>query len=107
MYMKHSTIDIGIIDLDNNPFTHETWIEQGFGFTTKRQEHIENLFGLSFGNILTTKPENDNRYVAFVSIRWGFAKIENGKLAPTEKWFNRHLYNGHGIPLNSNKKLNP
>lgn len=105
--MKHNTIDKGIIDSNSNPFVQQSWIAQGFGFTPKRQGQVENLFGQSIDNVLINLPENDNRYVAFVAIRWGFAKIENGKLAPTEKWFNRHLYNGHGIPLNSNKKLNP
>jgi len=94
--MKNSTIDNGIIDLERNPFTHESWIEQGFGFTSKRQNQIENLFGQTAENILLTQPENDNRYVAFVAIRWGFAKISQRKLAPTEKWNKRQLYNGHG-----------
>lgn len=89
-------IDKGIIDSDNNPFAHESWIQQGFGFTPKRQEQAEKIFGSSAEKILITKPENYNRYVAFVSIRWGFAKINKGKLTPTEKWINRFLYDGHG-----------
>ena len=103
--MKHTIIDNGIIDLERNPFSHESWIEQGFSFTPKRQEQLENLFGQRVENILTTQPENDARYVAFVAIRWGFAKIINMELAPTEKWNNRHLYDGHGQPLKKNKKI--
>lgn len=97
--MKRITVDKGIIHLDSNPFAHESWIEQGFGFTPKRQHHIEKLFGQSAENILMTRPENDNRYVAFVAIRWGFACLLNNNLSPTEKWTNRHLYDGHGRSL--------
>jgi hypothetical protein len=92
-------IDKGIIDPDNNPFAHESWIQQGFGFTAKRQGQIESLFGQRAENILMAQPKNDNRYVAFVAIRWGFAKIIKGKLTPTEKWSNRYIYDGHGRPL--------
>jgi hypothetical protein len=99
--MKHNTIDKGIIDSTNNPFAQESWIQQGFGLTPKRQEQVEILFGRSAENILTAQPENDNRYVAFVAIRWGFAKIINGILTQTEKWNNRRLYDGHGRPLKS------
>jgi len=96
--MKHKGIDRGIIDLVSNPFAHESWIMQGFGFTGKRQGQIENLFGQSIEYILMTQPENENRYVAFVAIRWGFACLVNKELTPTEKWNNRHLYDGHGKP---------
>lgn len=94
--MLKSTIENGITDLERNPFTHESWKEQGFGFTSKRQNQIENLFGQTAENILMTQPENDTRYVAFVAIRWGVAKISQRKLVPTEKWNNRQLYDGHG-----------
>jgi len=93
------SIDNGIIDLESNPFVHESWIAQGFGFTPKRQGQIENLFGRNDENILMFQPENDNRYVAFVAIRWGFARLLNNKLTPTEKWNNRDNYDGHGRPL--------
>jgi hypothetical protein len=93
-------IDKGIIDSDNNPFAQESWIQQGFGFTQKRQGQIEPLFDQSAENILMAQPDNDNRYVAFVSIRWGFACLLDKKLTPTEKWGNRDLYDGHGRPIN-------
>lgn len=89
-------IDKGIIDHNKNPFTRESWIQQGFGFTPKRQEQAEKIFGSSAKKILITKAENYNRYVAFVSIRWGFAKIVADRLTPTDKWQNRFLYDGHG-----------
>lgn len=94
--MKRNIIDKGIIDSTNNPFANETWIEQNYGFTSKRQGQIKTLFGQSIEKILSTKPENDNRYVAFVAIRWGFACLQNNKLTPTLKLSNRQLYNGHG-----------
>ena len=97
--MKHTIVDNGIIDLERNPFAHESWVAQSFGFTTKRQGQIENLFGQSVENILMTQPDNENRYVAFIAIRWGFASINNGKLVPSEKWVNRNLFDGHGQPL--------
>jgi hypothetical protein len=31
--MKNITTDNGIIDSANNPFVHEFWIQQNFGFT--------------------------------------------------------------------------
>lgn len=41
--MKHNTIDKVIIDPNSNPFVHESWIEQGFGFTPKRQAQAATL----------------------------------------------------------------
>jgi hypothetical protein len=43
------------------------------------------------------KPINENKYVAFVAIRWGFAKFKDRKLVPTEKWEKRGNYNGYGV----------
>lgn len=97
--MKRNTIDKGIIDSTNNPFAHDSWIKQNYGFTSKRQSQFKTLFGQSIEKILSAKPENDNRYVAFVSIRWGFACLLNNKLTPTIKWSNRNLFDGHGHPL--------
>lgn len=103
--MKHTIIDNGIIDLKRNPFAHESWVAQSFGFTTKRQGQIENLFGQSVENILMTQPDNDNRYVAFVAIRWGFACLLKNKLTYTENWNNRQLYDGYGRPLKLKTKF--
>jgi hypothetical protein len=88
----------GIID-DNNPFIQNSWIKQGYGFTIHRQKQISELFGKDKSNILGTNPKNENSYVAFVAIRWGFAEIVGDKLSPTEKWTNRFLYDVHGQPL--------
>lgn len=85
--------------IDNNPFIQDEWIKQGFSFTHHRQNQISELFGKQIKIILETKPKNNNSYVAFVAIRWGFAIVEDGKLAPTEKWYNRFLYDDHGHPL--------
>lgn len=104
--MKISTIDKGIIDKENNPFVHESWIEQNYGFTSKRQGQFKSLFGQGIEKILSTNPKNENRYVAFIAIRWGFACLLDKKLTPTEKWFNRKTYNGHGLPLKHNTMEN-
>jgi hypothetical protein len=88
-------LEEGIID-KNNPFTQDSWIKQGYCFTIHRQKQIAELFGKDKSNILGTNPRNENSYVAFVAIRWGFAKIVGDKLTPTEKWTNRFLYDGHG-----------
>lgn len=103
--MKRITVDKGIIDSESNPFAHESWVAQSFGVTPKRQGQIENLFGQSAENILMSQPENDNRYVAFLAIRWGFACLLKNKLTYTEKWSNRHLYDGHGRPLKLKTKF--
>jgi hypothetical protein len=92
------TIEKGIIT-NSNPFTQDSWIKQGYGFTIHRQKQISELFGKDKSNILGTNPKNENSYVAFVAIRWGFAKIVGDKLTPTEKWHNRFLYDSHGQPL--------
>ncbi|NMC60534.1 MAG: hypothetical protein GYA51_14290 [Candidatus Methanofastidiosa archaeon] len=97
--MNLNTHDKGVIDSISNPFIHDSWIEQNYGFTHKRQGQIEILFGQSIEEIFANQPENDNRYVAFVAIRWGFACLLNEKLTPTEKWINRHSYDSHGHPV--------
>jgi hypothetical protein len=91
-------IEEGIIDA-NNPFIQYSWIKQGYGFTIHRQKQISELFGKDKSSILGTNPRNENSYVAFTAIRWGFAEVINGKLTPTEKWTNRFYFDGHGQPL--------
>jgi hypothetical protein len=92
------TTEKGIIDY-NNPFVLDSWIKQGYGFTPHRQKQISKLFGELISTIKGINPKNENSYAAFVGIRWGFAKIDDKKLAPTEKWQNRFQYNGHGNPI--------
>jgi hypothetical protein len=92
-------IETGEIDSATNPFVHESWIKQCFRFTPKRQGQLEPLFGRSVENIMISKPENENRYVAFVGIRLGFATIIYNKLTPADKWVKRLLYDRHGRPL--------
>lgn len=104
--MKHIITDNGIIDLESNPFAYESWKKQKLGFTQKRQDQIKNLFGQNAENILMAQPKNDNKYVAFVAIRWGFACFLDKKLTPTEKWMNRKIYDGHGRPLIHNTMEN-
>lgn len=92
------TTENGVIDSIKNPFVRQSWIEQGFNFTLRRQKQAERLFHQKIDNIMS-EPVNENRYVAFVAVRWGFAIIKDDKLIPTEKWNNRHLFDGHGRPV--------
>jgi hypothetical protein len=97
--IKNLNVYEGIIDSENNPFIRQSWVEQGLALTPMRQGQLPELFGKTEQNILMINPENDGRYIAFISIRWGFAVIMGGKLTPTEKWTNRFQYDGHGHPL--------
>ncbi len=40
---------------------------------------------------------NEARYPAFLAVRWGFARVEGGRLLPTEKWEQRHAYDEKGF----------
>ena len=80
----------GVIDIKSNPFSRESWIEQGYSFTSDRQEMVPILFKRNIKQIKTFKNgENYGSYPAFVAIRWGFAFIQNGVLFPTYKWNHR------------------
>lgn len=83
--------DRGIVDESRNPFAKPYWINQNYRFTLKRSEDVERLFGLTV-NQIQAEGSNKGSYPAFVSIRWGFTKIENGKLVATAQWKNREQY---------------
>ena len=51
---------------------------------------------ISIEEILEDEAENENRYVAFIAIRWGFAIIEKGKLRAAEKLISSGLNDGSG-----------
>lgn len=93
--MKHSISDTGIIDLDRNPFTINSWIEQGYGLTPHRSDQLSKILYLPVEDI-STLPRNEGKYVAFVSVRWGFAIIDDGKLLPAKKWDNRQKLDEYG-----------
>lgn len=90
-----TTMKEGIIDKEKNPFGTPSWIKQGYGLTYKnkrnRQEDLPILFNKTVDEI-NKMSRNDGKYVAFVAIRWGFAKIINNKLVPTEIWKDRAKY---------------
>lgn len=86
----------GIVDLQNNPFVRNSWISQGYPFTPHRQEQFQTLIGLRIEEIKSDYTSNDGSYPAFIAIRWGFARIENGRLNPTEKWSKRDKYDDYG-----------
>jgi hypothetical protein len=88
----------GIVDSARNPFIFPSWISQGNPFTLHRQKQFENagLIGMSVENIQGIGKTNEGRYLAFVAIAWGFAKLVNDRLTATEKWLNRFNYDGYG-----------
>lgn len=76
---KHMTNNSGIIDDDRNPFYRESWCKQNYPLTKHRREQLEMLFGLDEVSIKDMN-QNEGAYPAFVGIRWGFAKMKDGKL---------------------------
>ncbi|HPR74332.1 MAG TPA: hypothetical protein PLX41_11805 [Bacteroidales bacterium] len=86
----------GFIDRDSNPFSSADWIRQNRPLTTHRKTQLAFLFNKDIGTIRRMRP--NNRYAAFVGIRWGFAFIEGDRLIETEKWKNRYSYDDRGNP---------
>jgi 5-methylcytosine-specific restriction protein A len=91
----------GVIDLDQNPFSTKSWIDQSFKLTAKRAAQLKELFGKSIDEIKTVG-SNQGRYPAFVGIRWGYAEVREFTLQPTEKWDSK--INSENLSLN---KKNP
>ena len=91
------TTDIGIVTKEKNPFISPNWIKQCYPFTITRQQQFVKLINKNFSEVYSQKPINENKYVAFVAIRWGFANLHDKKLVPTEKWEKRGDYNGYGL----------
>lgn len=87
----------GITDSGKNPFATKGWIDQGYSFTDHRKRRLKEIIDASFEDIARFKP-NEGRYPAFVAIRWGFAKVSQGKLRPTAKWTHREKYDQFGDP---------
>ena len=78
-------LNVGIIDLERNPFALNSWVEQGYGFTPHRGRQFEKILGQAIKEIKSAK-RNEGAYPAFVAIRWGYAEIISGKLMATSKW---------------------
>jgi hypothetical protein len=72
----------GIIDKENNPFVCEEWKKQNHKLTSHRKNQLKALIGYTESEIRTL-PNNEGAYVAFVAIRWGYAKMENHVLVST------------------------
>lgn len=89
----------GIIDINNNPFALNSWIEQGYDLTLHRQNQLILLFGKRVEDI-NAMNRNVGKYVAFVAIRWGFGEIVNDRLVPTDKWNHCGNYDGFGLAKN-------
>lgn len=93
------TNDLGIIDKDHNPFFVEDWRKQNFSLTPHRKEQLEKLFELDEASIKNIN-KNEGAYPAFVGIRWGFAKMNDGKLTAHENWHNKNMLEGYGQRIN-------
>ena len=73
----------GIIDEESNPFTCELWVNQNYRMTAYRKQQLSNLIGLTINEIRTLSI-NEGAYVAFIAIRWGYARLENRILVLTD-----------------------
>ena len=92
--MEQTTGNVGVINLNDNSFAKPSWIQQGYPLTPHRKGQLMAILGSKVENIVNA---NSEKYVAFLAIRWGFAKIDDsGKLQPTTKWSNRQNYDGYG-----------
>lgn len=96
---KQVTNDTGIIDKVRNPFFVEDWRKQNRKLTPHRKLQLESLFGHDEKSIRSIG-RNIGRYPAFVGIRWGFAKMKDGKLTATDKWHKREIFDGYGQKKN-------
>lgn len=94
-YLENSDV----IDLQNNPFARNSWISQGYPFTHHRKEQFKALIGLRTEEIRSKFSFNEGSYPAFIAIRWGFARILNGRVKPAVKWSKREDYDGYGNRL--------
>lgn len=96
--MNKNNTGIGIIDEIKNPFAknQSAWVEQNYCLTELRRAQLLSLLNLGIEKIMDDENQNENRYVAFIAIRWGFTIKEEGKLRATEKLINSGMYDGSG-----------
>lgn len=80
----------GVIGKDQNPFSCETWIEKRYELTEGRRKLLPALFGKDERGIRLKFAVNDGTYLAFIAIRWGYAKMVDGIFTATEKWMMEH-----------------
>ncbi len=76
------TKETGVIDPEKSPFARQYWIDQGHSFTEHRKAQLKNgrLIGKTVSYIMKLPNKNTGQYVAFVAVRWGFAKVLEGRL---------------------------
>ena len=84
-----------VLDLKENPFILKSWVVQGFGLTKYRKNQLVKILYKTIDEI-SVLPRNEGKYIGFISIRWGFAKIAEGNLLPTIKWDNRQMFDKYG-----------
>ncbi len=77
-------LNVGIIDLVRNPVAINSWVEQGYGFSSHRGSQLEKILGQSIREIKAAN-RHEGAYPAFVAIRWGYAEMVGGKLMATSK----------------------
>ncbi len=78
----------GVIENDKNPFSCDPWIAQGGEFNDVRRKLLPALFGKDERAIRTKFSVFDGTSLAFIAIRWGYARWVDGKIEATEKWMN-------------------
>ncbi len=78
--------DIGVVEIDKNPFSCQPWVEQGLEFTESIRRFLPPLLGKDEKTIRMKFSMHDGSKIAFIAIRWGYAAWLNGKLEATKKW---------------------
>jgi len=96
----------GVIDANRNPFVSKDWVEQSYGITDNRRWQLSKLFGKTLVEINKIKA-NEGNYPAFVGIRWGFAKLVDGRLFKTDKYENSESYDEFGRRLSMGDHKTP
>jgi hypothetical protein len=88
----------GIVDPAINVFWLQEWENQGYGLEQGRQDQLQKILGMTVDEIRKKLSANDGSYVAFIAIRWGFARLFHNILVKTEKWEHRGKYDIFGKP---------
>lgn len=82
---RSMTTEIGVIEVEKNPFSCQPWIEQGMKFTDDKHRFLQPLIGKDERTIRTKFSMHDGTKIAFLAIRWGYAEWVDGKLVAIEK----------------------
>jgi hypothetical protein len=69
-----SKLAAGIIDRERNPFAIDSWINQNYKMTSERLAKAKKMDGWTV-ELIKKLDRNDNKYPAFLAVRWGYAEI--------------------------------